>query len=368
MAEVQLREIDKRFGSRRVLDKLDLFVPEGRYLVLLGKSGCGKTTLLKIIAGLVQPDSGSVSIGGRDMTGIAPRQRDVAMVFQGDALYPHLTIAQSLKFGRQRDLPQAQLEQRVAEAIEIAGIGDILNRKPAGLSGGELRRAAVAKAIVRRSRVRLLDEPLSALDANVRQLIGKSLLQWHSSNPGTTIHVTHDGDEAMRMADLIAVIDRGRIIQSGSPREIYQTPITRTVALAIGSPPMNFIDAELVNGELQFSTAGVRPAGSWLHDCGSDKKNVSVGFRAEACQQSSGETCQQSSGTGTNGRGLLVSGTVKRNDFVGGQVLATLNLDGHSIAAALDDCSVPAGDPITLFIADEQIHLFDASGQRIDRE
>ncbi len=359
MAEVQLREIDKRFGSRRVLDNLDLFVPECEYLVLLGQSGCGKTTLLKIVAGLVQADRGAVIIGGRDMTGIPPRQRDVAMVFQGDALYPHLTVEQSLKVGWKRAVPRAQWQQRVAEAIEIAGIAEILDRKPAGLSGGELRRAAVAKAIVRRSSVRLLDEPLSALDANVRHLIGESLLRWHHSNPGTTIHVTHDGDEAMRMADRIAVMDHGRVIQAASPREIYQAPINRTVALAIGSPPMNFIDAEIVDGDLRFSSDDIQATGR-LRLSGNQDKGISVGFCAEACQHISG--------TKTAGPGILLQGTVLRNDLLGSQVMANIKLNRQCVTAVLSDRWVPVGEAIDLFIADQQIHLFDAQGQRIDGE
>ncbi len=358
MAEVQLSEIAKQFGEKRVLDRLSLSVPSGRYLVLLGKSGCGKTTLLKIIAGLEAADAGRVTIGDRDMSGVPPRQRNVAMVFQGDALYPHLTIRQSLSLGLKRTLPGQELRRRIDEATELVGIAQILDRKPHALSGGEQRRAAVAKAIVRRCAVRLLDEPLSALDANVRYEIGESLLRWHEKYPGTTIHVTHDGQEAMRMADEIAVIDDGRIVQCASPQAIYDTPVSRTVALSVGSPLISFVQARLDGGHLNFAGDEIKTIGErYLFN--SKDRPVSVGVRAQAFRVENPAVIPQQSG-------VSISGKVLRTKMIDGRQIIQIVAGGALIDAESVDQLIAAGSDVTVFAAADQLHVFDQiSGQRL---
>ncbi|QDT03190.1 Maltose/maltodextrin import ATP-binding protein MalK [Rubripirellula lacrimiformis] len=257
MSQVELRNIESTLGGNVVLRGLDFVIPPEilaqapqPYVVFLGASGSGKSTTLKIIAGLQAADSGNVIIDGRDVGGVPARDRGVAMVFQQDALYPHLTIRETLattvRSVADRSVRQSQLDQ----AIELTGIAAIVDRYPDGLSGGELRRAAIAKAIARNAPVRLLDEPLSALDGPIRHALAGDLKRWHSQQPGLTIHVTHDGDEAMRMADVIAVIDGGTIVQIAKPETIYDAPASLAVANAIGSPPINRFPAIIRRGKI----------------------------------------------------------------------------------------------------------------------
>ena len=247
MSDVQLIEISKSFGAIELLRHLSLDIQSGEYLVLLGPSGCGKTTTLRIIAGLTQPEAGQVVLGGCDMRGVAARNRDVVMVFQHDSLYPHWTIRQSLAFSlRRRRLGQSrpsreEVQQRILRAAEMVEVSELLDRRPARLSGGELRRAAIAKMLVRQAGVRLLDEPLSALDVGSRHRLQEDLRRMHRATAGTTVHVTHDGEEAMRMADRIAVMHEGSIVQVGRPETLYRQPDHRAVALALGSPPPSLL-------------------------------------------------------------------------------------------------------------------------------
>ncbi len=263
--QVQLDQIFVALGGLPVLDGFDLSVESGEYVVILGPSGCGKTTTLRVISGLQRPDRGSVLLDETPVTDTRPRDRGVSMVFQHDGLYPHLTVGQSIRFGLNRQtsgapaVSAAELDKRLTQAAELTHLSSLLDRYPDQLSGGELRRASVAKAIVQRRPVRLLDEPLSALDAAARSELQDDLLRWHETVPGTTIHVTHDGYEAMRMADRIAVMDRGRIIQLATPKEIYGQPRSLTVARAIGSTPINVFSAT-VTQEGTVSPEAIGPA------------------------------------------------------------------------------------------------------------
>jgi ABC-type sugar transport system ATPase subunit len=216
-----------------------------------------------LIAGLDQPDSGTVLIGGNDVRRLSPRKRNVSMVFQGDAMYPHLTIGASIALSAKAG-PTAGRDQRTRNAIELTRLGSIVDRFPDRLSGGELRRAAIAKSIARGAAVRLLDEPLSALDGGVRFELAQDLRRWHDADPGTTIHVTHDGEEAMRLADVIAVLHDGRIEQIGKPNELYDHPRSIAVAMSLGHPPMNL----LTNVDQFSGIVGIRP--EHLHWSASD--------------------------------------------------------------------------------------------------
>lgn len=291
MTQVQLQNIEKSFAGHSVLRGLCLKANEGEYVVLLGPSGCGKTTTLRLISGLQTPDRGKVMLGGRCVNRTAPRHRDVSMVFQQDGLYPHLTVAQSLQMALGRDLSRDECSNRIGQSIELTGISEILDCYPGQLSGGQLRRASVAKAIARRASVRLLDEPLSALDVPARYALQNDLVRWHLEAQGTTIHVTHDGHEAMRMADKIAVMDQGRIVQCGVPSEIYDRPATMLVAQSIGSPPINLLKASQKNGQFRFHGAssagaspctGPNPISASLFSGLSDLSEVIVGIRPDA--------------------------------------------------------------------------------------
>jgi multiple sugar transport system ATP-binding protein len=233
-------------GAVRALDGVGLTVAAGEWLTVVGPSGGGKSTMLRIVAGLERPDAGTVSLDGRRIDALPPRDRDVAMVFQGDALYPHLTAADNIAFGlRMRGTPAAEVSARVAEAAAAMGITDALGRRPSQLSGGQRRRVALARAVVRRPAVFLLDEPLTGLDAGLRAEMIALLRRIRASQTAATIHVTHDQAEATALADRIAVLDGGRLRQVAAPDDILDRPADAFVAGFFGTPPMNLIDGEI---------------------------------------------------------------------------------------------------------------------------
>ncbi len=243
MATVEARQLRKRFDGTMAVDGIDLPVREGEFLVLLGPSGCGKTTLLRMIAGLEAPTSGDVLIGGQVVTPLPPRERNIAMVFQSYALYPHLSVEQNIAFPlNARGIRGAAAAERVQRAAAMFGIERLLKRKPRQLSGGERQRVALARAVVREPVVFLLDEPLSNLDAQLRSAARDELDQFQQRLGTTTIYVTHDQIEAMGLGDRIAVLNQGRIRQLGTPLEIYAEPADTFVATFIGSPPMNLVE------------------------------------------------------------------------------------------------------------------------------
>ncbi len=245
MATVEARKITKRFDGHTAVAGIDLTVREGEFLVLLGPSGCGKTTLLRMIAGLEIPTSGDVVIDGRVVTELPPRARNIAMVFQSYALYPHLSVYENIAFPlRAVRMEKARIEAKVKEAAAMFGIERLLLRKPRQLSGGERQRVALARAVVREPVVFLLDEPLSNLDAKLRTSARDELQQFQRRLGTTTIYVTHDQVEAMGLGDRIAVLNTGRIHQLGTPLEVYNHPADIFVATFIGSPPMNLLEAE----------------------------------------------------------------------------------------------------------------------------
>ncbi len=242
MATVETREITKRFDGHTAVDRIDLSVREGEFLVLVGPSGCGKTTLLRMLAGLEAPTAGDVLIGGRVVTHVPPRSRDIAMVFQNYALSPHLTVFRNIAFPlRAAGMRWPDVRKRVEEAARMFGIQHLLRRKPRQLSGGERQRVALARAVVREPVAFLLDEPLSNLDAKLRTSARDELQQFQRRLGTTTVYVTHDQVEAMGLGDRIAVLDGGRVHQLGTPPEIYGDPEDTVVATFIGSPPMNLI-------------------------------------------------------------------------------------------------------------------------------
>ncbi len=246
MAIVETKALTKHFdGDVRAVEGVDLGTGDGEFLVLLGPSGCGKTTLLRMIAGLEEPTSGEVLIGGNPMTGLPPRARGIAMVFQSYALYPHKTVFQNIVFPLKAAKVDKDDRQRQAqEAADLLGIGHLLDRKPRHLSGGERQRAALARALVREPSVFLLDEPLSNLDAKLRATARDDLKQFQRRVGTTTIYVTHDQVEALGMGDRIVIMDKGQVRQVGTPRDVYRDPADTFVATFLGSPPMNLVERE----------------------------------------------------------------------------------------------------------------------------
>jgi multiple sugar transport system ATP-binding protein len=285
MAQVETRALTKFFGAVKAVDGVDLATREGEFLVLLGPSGCGKTTLLRMIAGLEEPTSGDVLIGGQVVTHLPPRVRNIAMVFQSYALYPHMTVLKNIAFPLQtQGMRKTAVREKVQWAAEMFGIAGLLDRKPRELSGGERQRVAIARAMVRNPSVFLLDEPLSNLDAKLRTAAREELQHFQRRVGITTIYVTHDQVEAMGLGDRIVVMNGGQVRQVGTPRDVYRHPADTFVAGFLGSPPMNLVD-------LRGCLLGFRPESflpleacreadtaqhfqfevTWVEDLGSDR-------------------------------------------------------------------------------------------------
>jgi multiple sugar transport system ATP-binding protein len=248
MAQVALRKIVKTFDKTPAVQGIDLDIADREFIVLVGPSGCGKSTTLRMIAGLEEATSGEIFIGDQLVNDVPPKDRDIAMVFQNYALYPHMTVFENMSFGlRLRRFPKAEIKQRVEDAARILDITDLLQRQPKQLSGGQRQRVAMGRAIVRHPKVFLFDEPLSNLDAKLRVQMRTEIKKVHQKVTVTTVYVTHDQIEAMTLADRVVVMNAGRIEQIGTPYEVYHTPKTRFVAGFIGSPAMNFLSCRLVD-------------------------------------------------------------------------------------------------------------------------
>jgi multiple sugar transport system ATP-binding protein len=253
VAAITLDRVAKAFGTVKAVDDVSLEVGDGEFLVLVGPSGCGKSTLLRMLAGLEDVTGGTIRIGDRDVTDLAPRSRDIAMVFQSYALYPHMTVRQNLGYGlRARRTPKDEIARRVADVAELLGLADLLDRRPAQLSGGQRQRVAMGRAIVRQPQAFLLDEPLSNLDAKLRVGMRASLAQLHQRLGVTTVYVTHDQTEAMTLGERVAVMRDGRILQCDSPQELYARPNDLFIAAFIGSPAMNLVEAFPSGDTLRF--------------------------------------------------------------------------------------------------------------------
>jgi len=260
MAEIELRSITKVFsGDVVAIDDVSLDIGDGEFIALVGPSGCGKSTLLRAIAGLEEVTAGEIRIGGRDVTDLAPRHRDIAMVFQSYALYPHMSVRQNLGYGlKVRRMAKADIRGRVDEIAELLGLTELLERKPAQLSGGQRQRVAMGRAIVRQPQAFLMDEPLSNLDAKLRVGMRASLAQLHQQLGVTTVYVTHDQVEAMTLGQRVAVMKDGHILQVDTPQTLYERPRDLFVAGFIGSPAMNLVEANIAGGEVAFGQLRVK--------------------------------------------------------------------------------------------------------------
>jgi multiple sugar transport system ATP-binding protein len=280
VAEIVLDNISKVFsGGVVAVDGVSLTIGSGEFLVLVGPSGCGKSTLLRMIAGLEEVTTGTISIGEREVTELPPRARDIAMVFQSYALYPHMSVRQNLGYGlKVRKTPKREIAERVARAAELLGLDQLLDRRPAALSGGQRQRVAMGRAIVREPKAFLMDEPLSNLDAKLRVSMRAQLAALHGRLATTTIYVTHDQIEAMTLGQRVAVMRDGRIQQVDTPQELYARPTNLYVAAFIGSPAMNLVEAEIAHDQLRFGGYAIPLPGSGAPPDG----RVVVGIRPEA--------------------------------------------------------------------------------------
>ena len=371
MARVVLEHLTKVFkGSKgegvRPVDDVNLKVEDKELVVLVGPSGCGKTTTLRLIAGLEDATSGSVSIDGQAMNGVAPKERDVAMVFQNHALYPHMTGYENMAFGlKLRRLPRPEIQKRVKEASEMLGLSDCLDRLPQALSGGERQRVALGRAIVRRPKGFLFDEPLSNLDAPMRGQMRAEIARLHSRLGATVIYVTHDQIEAMTLGQRIAVMNAGVIQQVGGPMEVYEHPTNRFVAGFIGSPPMNFFSGTLVeNGKgLFFEVEGGEPSlklqtsNSKLQLRDYVGKRVVLGLRPESIRtQTAGSEAKGTAGGG---------GVEAAAGSLGGIPALRGEAEAGSVVEAVAEVVEALGAETYLYLAREG-HRFVARGQVSD--
>ena len=273
MSKVVLKGVRKIYDKKVVIDNIDLEIKDKEFIVLVGASGCGKSTILRMIAGLEDITGGEILIGDKKVNNIPPKDRDIAFVFQSYALYPHMTVRENIAFGlKMRKVDKAEIEKKVKEAAEILDLTEYLDRKPKQLSGGQRQRVALGRAIVRSPKVFLMDEPLSNLDAKLRVQMRSEIKKLHEKLQTTFIYVTHDQTEALTMGDRIVVLDKGVIQQVASPDEIYNNPQNTFVAGFVGSPQMNFIDGENLSPDYAGKTAGIRPEKmtSYLFDSSDD--------------------------------------------------------------------------------------------------
>ncbi len=260
MSNVTLRNVRKIYDKKVVIDNIDLEIKDKEFIVLVGASGCGKSTILRMIAGLEEITGGEILIGDKKVNNIPPKDRDIAFVFQSYALYPHMTVRENIAFGlKMRKVPKDEIEKKVLEAAKILDLTEYLDRRPKQLSGGQRQRVALGRAIVRNPKVFLMDEPLSNLDAKLRVQMRSEIKKLHEKLQTTFIYVTHDQTEALTMGDRIVVLDKGVIQQVDTPEEIYNNPQNMFVAGFVGSPQMNFIEGEFLASEFAGKIAGVRP-------------------------------------------------------------------------------------------------------------
>ena len=344
MAEVRLTRVNKHYGGVQALHDVTLEVPDGAFVVFVGPSGCGKSTLLRAIAGLESISSGTIAIGGEDVTGVAPSDRGVSMVFQSYALYPHMTVRENMDFGMKiNGVEPARRSARIAEAARILQLGDYLDRRPAQLSGGQRQRVAIGRAIVRDPKVFLFDEPLSNLDAKLRIQMRVELETLHKQLNATMIYVTHDQVEAMTMADQIVVLNGGRVEQVGPPLELYHRPRTVFVAGFIGAPSMNFLEVAAGNGALRYGATLVPVAP------GVDTRLL--GIRPEHIEITA-------PGGGT------LDATVEVKEALGGESYVYLRTAKGDRLVAKADGEHPAspGDAVGLSFPTRRLHLFSADG------
>jgi ABC-type sugar transport system ATPase subunit len=340
VGQIELQDVRKEFaGGVVAVDDISLTIKEGEFMVLVGPSGCGKTTLLRSIGGLEKVTAGTIRIGDRDVTRLEPAERDLAMVFQNYALYPHMTVRKNLGYGlRVRKTPKQEIERRVAEATRLLGLDGLLDRRPGQLSGGQMQRVAMGRAIVREPAAFLMDEPLSNLDAKLRVATRAEIQKLQKRLGTTTVYVTHDQVEAMTMGDRIAVMSGGVIKQLGTPKEVYESPANVFVASFVGSPAMNLVPAPVVDA-----------GGSGLI----------AGFRPEHVEPANG----------ASGDSITFSGQVETIEYLGEEQLVHVRTGGDTVVLA----KLPAERPLStggqgsFTVPRRRLFLFDAESEdRVD--
>jgi len=348
MAEIQLRNVSKRWGSFVGVEDFDLTIADREFLVLLGPSGCGKTTTMRMIAGLEDPSGGEITIDGKVVNDLEPKDRDVAMVFQSYALYPNMNVYENIRFPlKVRGIDSKTHDEKVRRASAMVELDEFLHRKPAELSGGQRQRVALARAIVREPNVFLMDEPLSNLDAKLRVSTRAQIKNLSHELSVTTIYVTHDQIEAMTLADRVVVMEKGIVQQVGSPTEIYDNPANTFVAGFIGSPAMNLIKGTASGGKFTAqNTEIINPA--------APNGAVTLGFRAEDAEVVK--------------NGGQIAAPIYSLELLGDATMVTVRVDGTLVSVRADKTfRAEIGDQVSISVPNEICHLFDGqSGARIE--
>jgi ABC-type sugar transport system ATPase subunit len=365
MASVEFRSVTKAFGAFTAVDRVDLAIGDGEFVCLLGPSGCGKTTSLRVIAGLETPTSGQVLIGDKDVTGLHPKDRQISMVFQDYALYPHMNLADNIAYPlKVRGESVEKRHGRAREVADVLKIGELLTRLPSQISGGQQQRTSLARALVYPSRVYLFDEPLSNLDAKLR-LEARGFLNHLQRDMGmTAVYVTHDQAEAMALATRIAVMDRGRIVQYAPPIEIYRRPATTFVANFVGNPPMNLVPvtARAEGERVVLSADGVvvepLALSNALQLALGKGSSLTLGVRPEHLSVAAG------------GGGNAIAGKLFANENMGPESLVTMErADASRVTARIfTDEHVEVGESVRFGFSTEHVTLFDGEGKRIPRD
>ncbi len=353
MANVAIRDVRKSFGPVSIIKGVDVDIQDGEFVILVGPSGCGKSTLLRMIAGLEDISGGDISIGSRVVNDVPPKDRDIAMVFQNYALYPHMTVAENMAFSlKLKGVPGPEQKKRVGDAAASLGLTPLLDRYPRQLSGGQRQRVAMGRAIVRDPQVFLFDEPLSNLDAKLRVAMRAEIKELHQRLKTTTIYVTHDQIEAMTMADKIVVMHDGIVEQIGAPLELYDRPANRFVAGFIGSPAMNFIDGQLSEGGIVLPSGAVLPLDARPNL--SNGAKLTYGIRPEHLQLAP---------AGTHG---AIPATVSVLEPTGSDTTLLVKAEGGGMTVVLRErVALKPGEAVALKPTAGQVHLFDAQGKRI---
>ena len=331
---VVLKDVAKRWNGQLGVEGISLEIPEGSFTALLGPSGCGKSTTLRLLAGLELPDEGHILIDGKDVTTSAASDRNLSMVFQSYALFPHLSVAENIVFGlRVRRVPRQERQKKLHRALEITGLLGLEDRKPGALSGGQRQRVALARAIVAGQRLCLMDEPLSNLDAKLRNAVRKDIKKLQRDLGITVVYVTHDQTESMSMADTVVLMKDGHIQQVGAPQDLYSRPSNTFVAEFVGAPPMALLDSTVLSGFGAGKTVGIRA------------ENITIVPK---------------------GAGRL-SCTVTESEFLGAETLIGLDHKGTAGLCVLMPGleMMPEGNEIDILFHDENLHVFDAAGQRL---
>jgi multiple sugar transport system ATP-binding protein len=380
LAKVLIKNLTKRFGTVVAADKVTLEVPDKKFVVLLGPSGCGKTTILRCIAGLETPEEGEIYIGDRLVNELEPKERDIAMVFQTYALYPHMTVFQNLAFPLENaNVPKAQIKEKVEATAKLLQIGNLLGRKPKQLSGGQRQRVALGRAMVREPKVFLMDEPLSNLDAKLRVYMRAELKKLQKELEVTTIYVTHDQVEAMTMGDSVAIINQGVLQQFGKAAEIYFHPINVFVAGFIGTPPTNFFDCNLVKEETWVFDAGpfkypvpqrllekakdwpsslvlgVRPQDIVVHP-----KIQETNLKKEAAEAAKEGVTLPDEKQGKRSKRVLINATLEIDEPLGDRQVLDLKVGDYLVKAlVLPDFRAELGDELEIEFSGDKIYVFD---------